>query len=177
MLRFQSAASPGGGEPPSKMRLQGDMTQSTTPAQSANVIEIGEDSNSSSGNATGSNIKTEPPDYPNTMPADSTQEPDSKYTLDNETSKSLTNFLDNLMTAHGARSEGDGGSTSHSASSSSPAAAGTSALSQLAQMASPKSEPPSWDQQQYGSSLSASSPMSQPQQVGYASLFLRMHNV
>ena len=154
------------------MRVQDNLTPSTIPAQGENVIEIGDEEDSRSGRVSGSDVKTEPPDYPNTMPADSTQGPDSKYTLDNETNKNLTDFLDNLMTAHGARNEGGGaggnGSTSQSAGSSSPAAAGSSALSHLAQMASPKSEPPSWEQQQYGSSISGSSPLSQPQQVSYS---------
>lgn len=160
----------GGGEPPSKVRLQGETTPG--PAHGEGVIEIGDedDSRSPQARVTDTDVKTEPPDYPNTMPADSTQGPDSKYQLDNETSKSLTNFLDNLMTAHGAGGGGSG-STSQTASNSSPAAQSSSALSHLAHMASPKSEPPSWDHQQQ--QQFDSPPMSQPPQVRENTLLYR----
>ncbi len=162
------------------MRLEGDMTPKTTPADGNDpVIEIGDDEDTveydtqpKTSSAEGSNLKQEPPDFTNTMPADSTQGPDSKpYTLDGVTSKNLTDFLDNLMTAHGA-----GGSSSNPSQSTvgSSATAGSSALSQLAQMASPKVEPmSSWDQQQSAfppSSQPGASSVSSPPQVGSYSI-------
>ncbi len=165
------------GEPPSKMRLEGDMTPTTTPADGNDpVIEIGDDEDTveydtqtKTSNTEGSNVKQEPPDFTNTMPADSTQGPDPKpYTLDGETSKNLTDFLDNLMTAHGTG--GSSNKPSHSTVGSS-ATAGSSALSQLAQMTSPKVEATtSWDDQQSAFPPSSSQPgapsLSSPPQVG-----------
>ncbi len=150
-------------EPASKARREGDAPHNTIPVQGSDVIEIADEENGSPQTSEShSDIKSEPPDFTHTMPADSTQEPDSKYSLDNETSRNLTNYLDNLMSAHGSGG-GDKTSQAAGAPSSPAAAAGSSVLSHLAHLAPPKSEPPSWEQQQQFAS--GSSP-DQPQQVG-----------
>ncbi len=81
-----------------------------------------------------SNVKQEAPD----VPSSSTDQPsETKFTLDGDTNKSLTDFLDNLMSQHEVGTGVTAASTS--GQSSTP-------LSQMSQM-TPKAEPMSWDQQ------------------------------
>ena len=108
------------------------------------VIEIGDDDDSTAHTTQPdptTPIKHETPDQPSSS-TDPQQQQETKFTLDSETNKSLTDFLDNLMTQH------DVGPGSSSNSSNTPARGGTP-LSQMSQM-TPKAEPINmpWEQPQ-----------------------------
>ena len=109
------------------------------------VIEIGDDDDSTAHTTQPdptTPIKHETPDQPSSSTDPQQQQQETKFTLDSETNKSLTDFLDNLMTQH------DVGPGSSSSSSNTPARGGTP-LSQMSQM-TPKAEPINmpWEQPQ-----------------------------
>ena len=105
------------------------------------VIEIGDEDSSAHTTQPDSepSVKQEIPDQPSSS-TDPQQQQENKFTLDSETNKSLTDFLDNLMTHH------DVGPNSSSSSSNTLGRGGTP-LSQMSQM-TPKAEPINmpWDQ-------------------------------
>ena len=101
------------------------------------VIEIGDEDDTGAHTTQPDSlppVKQEVPDQPSSSTdPQQQQQQESKFTLDSETNKSLTDFLDNLMTQH------DVGPGSGSTSSNTAARGGTP-LSQMSQM-TPKAEP------------------------------------
>ena len=126
--------------PPPKMKRE----QQQEPTED-DVIEIGDDDEDSTAHSTAqpeddqTAVKQEMPDQ---QPSSSTDTPpqrkdDSKFTLDSETNRSLTDFLDNLMTQHDV---GPGSSSRRGSSTPARGGAGDASLSQMSHM-TPKAEP------------------------------------
>lgn len=127
------------GEGPPPKQLKQETIPGPGPGPGDSVIEIEDDDTethtmSPDQGGSDSTVKQEAPD----VPSSSTDQPsETKFTLDGDTNKSLTDFLDNLMSQHDVGSGGSAASTSGQSSAS---------LSQMSQM-TPKSEPLAWDQQ------------------------------
>ncbi len=126
--------------PPPKLKKEVESTQD-------DVIEIGDDDDAPTETREIEEVKQEVPEQEPSSANDDQQEEqhqdasssNNKFALDSDTSKSLTDFLDNLMTQHdvGPRSSGSGTST--------PARPGADAVH-----VTPKTEPDGmpWERQQ-----------------------------